>query len=71
MKKVIAPIMIVLIAICVICSYLLLILTSPMGLLLKIIIGIGLLALAGALISILVERLKEIEEEDDNDFSKY
>lgn len=71
MKKIIAPVFIVLLAIAFIILYAVGILFAPIPVLWKLLIGIGVLALIGGLIAVLIERIKEIEEEDEDDLGKY
>lgn len=74
MKKIIAPLIVVILAAILIGFFVLLVFFPQVIVpewLIKLIIGIVLLSLAGGLVAVLVKRIKEVKEEDEDDFSKY
>ena len=70
-KKLIAPIIIALIVIIILFVQLAGIISTDMILQAKIPISIGLIALMGAVIFVLIERIKEVRSGDEDDLSKY
>lgn len=70
-KKLIAPIIIAIIVIIILFVQLAGIISTDMILQAKIPISIGLIALIGAVIFVLIERIKEIRSGDEDDLSKY
>ena len=71
MTKIFAPVIIVLSIIGQVLAYILIILILPIPLWVKIIIGIAMCGAIFALITVLVQRIKEIWEENEDDLSKY
>ena len=71
MKKMIAPIIIAIITILILFGYGAIWFFVPIPMLIKIIIGIALLALCGVTVFVLFERIKEIESGEEDDLSKY
>ena len=70
-KKLIAPIIIAIIVIIILFVQLAGIISTDMILQAKIPISIGLIALMGAVIFVLIERIKEVRSGDEDDLSKY
>ncbi|MBR4950188.1 MAG: hypothetical protein IKZ25_05365 [Clostridia bacterium] len=71
MKKMIAPIIIAILTILGLLAYCGILFLAPMGLGIKILIGIIYFALCGVAIFVLVERIKEIRSGEEDDLSKY
>ena len=71
MKKFIAPIVCGILGIVAICLYFLLIAYGIDSAISSIVIGIIVIALVGAMIFTINQRIKEIKEEEKDDISKY
>lgn len=67
----IAPIFFGLLTILAIAGYAVVFLWLPIPFFFKILIGAGVAALAGAMIYVLIQRTREMEEEDKDDLGKY
>ena len=72
MKKFLIPIIIIILAIIVASLYFLMpFFIEGMPQIIKIIFGIIFICLTGALIGVLIQRIKEIKGENPDDYSKY
>ncbi len=71
LKKLIAPIVVGLIAIIYCAFFFVVILAIPMWLGVKLLLGIIPLALIGAMIAVVCSRIKEIEGGEEDDLSQY
>lgn len=70
-KKIIEPVIITIIIICIMFLYFGICMIVPIPDIIKIIIGIIIFALIGVSIYVLVERIKEIRRRENDDLSKY
>lgn len=66
-----APVLIVLILVGYLVTVLLGVIASPLDGGLGIVTGLAVLALIGGLIAVLVQRIREIDREDEDDLSQY
>lgn len=69
--KYVAPVLIVLILVAYLITVLLGVIASPLDGGTGLIVGLAVLALIGGLIAVLIQRIKEIEKEDKDDYSQY
>ena len=69
--KYVAPVLIVLILTGYLVSVLLGVLASPLQGGAGLITGLAVLALIGGLVAVLIQRIREINKEDDDDYSQY
>ena len=69
--KYVAPVLIVLILTGYLVSVLLGILASPLQGGVGLIAGLAVLALIGGLVAVLIQRIREIDQEDKDDYSQY
>jgi hypothetical protein len=70
-KKMIAPIVITTLLSVYMLAYFFVLLSVPMPILLKILIGLIPLAMLGVSISVLIQRIKEIRSGEEDDLSQY
>jgi hypothetical protein len=71
LKKIIAPLIVVLVILAINAGYFTTVITIPIPVIVKIMFGIGSVSVSGALIYVLIERIKEIRKEDEDDLGKY
>jgi len=69
--KYVAPVLIVLILTGYLVSVLLGVLASPLQGGVGVIMGLAVLALIGGLVAVLIQRIREIDKEDKDDYSQY
>jgi len=69
--KYVAPVLIVLILVGYLVSVLLGVLASPLQGGVGVIMGLAVLALIGGLVAVLIQRIREIDKEDTDDYSQY
>lgn len=70
-KAMIAPILFGLLTIIIIAGYISVVLILPVPLIFKILAGVVVVAITSAMIYVLIQRNKEIKEENSIDLSKY
>jgi hypothetical protein len=70
-KKLIAPIIITIIVISILIVQLVIFISMNISMWVKVVVCIGLIALGGAMIFVLCERIKEIRSGDEDDLGKY
>lgn len=69
--KYVAPILIVLILVGYLVTVLLGVIASPLDGGIGIVVGLAVLALIGGLVAVLIQRIREIDKEEDDDISQY